>query len=200
MKSTLHNSDDVKGLCAQIKNFVDFLSPAISNSNRELLKEAEEQSASQDVKNELSSLSNTRVPVFGFAYESRIQADTVRASVLLRDDADQIFVLDVPRPWDEIEAALRPLGANPTREDVEKFVDTMRDPNGFSFHVDAFKPQAGPLVVAAKDYNHSIQALAVFVKEISDKVRTQSPMLRPLTAKAAEIAYSTYHKRAGSYA
>jgi hypothetical protein len=198
VKSTLHNSGEVKSLCDQIKGFVDFLNSALDCGDPALLEEAGEQAASDDVKKELSSLSGSRIPVFGFAYESRIQADTVRNTLLLREQADPIFILDVPRPWDAIKKDFGALGAAPTRDDVERFVDDMRAPNGFSFHVDLYVQNAAS-TLKAQEHGHASNALGLFVKEISDRVRTQSPMPRHLSPRAAEIAYSAYHRWTGAY-
>jgi hypothetical protein len=184
-----------------VNGFRDFLTKAVADGAGALRKEASEQSASAEACELIEHLADSRIPVFGFAFESLVQADTFAENLVLEGDVDPIYVLDVPRSWDnEIKMDFGALGAKPTREALMAFVDRMRDPNGYSFWVDGYNDKdTGKMTFQAATHPHSIDALGIFVKEIADRVRTSSPIRVGLSSKAAEIAYSTYHTWEGAY-
>ncbi|NUP07964.1 MAG: hypothetical protein HOW73_18110 [Polyangiaceae bacterium] len=198
VKSTLHSSAHVGELCEQMKAFGAFFAAAMAKGGPALQKEAREQAESQEVREELAKFSGSRIPVFGFAYESRVQSDTLGEALRAFALEDPVFVLDAPRPWPEVKSGFESLGATPSRAAVEGMVDTLREPNGYSFEVNGYNE--GDTVVLQTSVNpHGVGALSVLVKEICDRVRRHSPLARTLSPQAAEIAYSTYHKWEGAY-
>jgi len=199
VKSALHNGPDALGLCKQMKRFRKFFAASLAVGAKALQKEACDQGASKKATELIRSLAKSRIPVFGFAFESLVQANTIASHLLLEDQVDPIYVLDMARSWDDgLKKDLSALGTKPTREDVMKFVNRVRDPNGYSFWVDGYNCKGVPTFQAAT-HRHSIDALGMFVKEIADRVRTTSPIRVELSSKAAEIAYSTYHPWTRAY-
>ncbi|WP_438040236.1 DUF6602 domain-containing protein [Sorangium sp. So ce128] len=191
VKSLLHSGPEVAELCEQTASLQRFLTNAMTRGRDEVLREADEQDVDETVKVELDRIC-TESHVWGFAYGADIQFDTIKDALPLREGVAQVFALDVPRAWTEIQELYNGLGDTPTKDAVMEFAERIRQPNGFSFSVEPFN-QEGQATLVATAWTHGSDALRVLVKEVSDLIRRRSPLQLVWSPKAAEVVYSAYH-------
>jgi len=139
-----------------------------------------------------------RLPlVYGFAYSSSVQEQTIEDSLsksLSGEYPARAFVLDVPRAAIDVKAEFTALGQAPTLPDILVFTERLRKPHGFAFHRDLL----GTEWVVSK-MPTPLGCLNNLVKELIDEIRTSSPIGVPLSDYEYEVVHSAYHAWTGLY-
>lgn len=184
---------DAQALATQMNRVHEFFSSM--HSAAALEAEKNDRSLPEDLKNRCS---RTGPLVYGFAYTSSIQEDTIEAALsahLNGEFAARVFVLDVPRPHTEISHRLgETIAQGASAADIREFTDWHRMPNGFSFHRD----QLG-LEWVMQHYPATAGCLNNLARELMDEIRHRTMLGIALSENEHEQLYSAYHSWAGLY-